>query len=112
MLTTNITSILNLILLFQILRLIDRSLPENIALHGFVCDFEAGLWRALRDRFPNYPIQGCVFHWSQAVFRKVQEHGLQVCVFVSNEHFEIKFPLKHRKDNFKEKVFSYSSSTN
>jgi transposase-like protein len=45
---------------------------------GFVADFEAALWQALKARFPRCPIQGCAFHWSQAVFRKVQEHGLQV----------------------------------
>ncbi|CAC5392288.1 unnamed protein product [Mytilus coruscus] len=56
---------------------IDRRLPEDISLDGFVADFEAGLWQALKQRFPRYAIQGCAIHWSQAVFRKVQEHGLQ-----------------------------------
>ena len=60
------------------LRFIDRRLPEDISLQGFVADFEAALWLALKDRFPRMPIQGCVFHWTQAVFREVQEHGLQV----------------------------------
>ncbi|XP_052695537.1 uncharacterized protein LOC128173907 [Crassostrea angulata] len=50
---------------------------------GFVADFEAALWKALKDRFPGTPIQGCVFHWTQAVFRKVQDHGRQV-QYVSN----------------------------
>ena len=48
--------------IFQVLRAIDRRRPDHIKLEGFVCDFEAGLWQALRDRFPGYPIQGCVFH--------------------------------------------------
>ncbi|CAC5388183.1 unnamed protein product [Mytilus coruscus] len=61
----------------EVLRFIDRRLPEDISLDGFVADFEAGLWQALKQRFPRYAIQGCAFHWSQAVFRKVQEHGLQ-----------------------------------
>ncbi|XP_076078755.1 uncharacterized protein LOC143048767, partial [Mytilus galloprovincialis] len=38
---------------------------------------ENGLWQALRQRFPGTPIQGCAFHWAQAVFRKIQENGLQ-----------------------------------
>lgn len=66
--------------MLQVLRFIDHQLPETIALEGFVADFEAALWKALKDRFPGTPIQGCVFHWTQAVFRKVQEHGLQVNV--------------------------------
>ena len=65
-------------LLIQVLRAVDRMLPEDIALDSFVADFEAGLWQALRRRFPYHPIQGCAFHWSQAVFRKIQENGLQV----------------------------------
>ncbi|XP_078326026.1 uncharacterized protein LOC144622863 [Crassostrea virginica] len=62
---------------YEVLRFIDRRLPEDISLQGFVADFEAALWQAMKDRFPRMPIQGCVFHWTQAVFRKVQEHGLQ-----------------------------------
>ena len=41
---------------------IDRCLPESIKLNSFVVDFEAGLWQALRQRFPGYSIQGCAFH--------------------------------------------------
>lgn len=66
--------------MLQELRFIDHQLPESIALEGFVADFEAALWKALKDRFPGTPIQGCVFHWTQAVFRKVQDHGRQVNV--------------------------------
>lgn len=63
---------------FQVLRTVDHLLPDQIKLQSFVVDFEAALWRALQDRFPGYTIQGCVFHWTQAVYRKVQEFGLQV----------------------------------
>lgn len=45
-------------------------------------DFEAAMWRAIQDRFPGFIIQGCAFHWTQAVFRKVQELGLQVKAIV------------------------------
>ncbi|CAG2211533.1 unnamed protein product [Mytilus edulis] len=62
---------------YQVLRAIDRRLPEHLKLQGMVVDFEAGLWQALRQRFPGTPIQGCAFHWAQAVFRKIQENGLQ-----------------------------------
>ncbi|CAG2199202.1 unnamed protein product [Mytilus edulis] len=41
----------------SVLRFIDRRLPEDISLDGFVADFEAGLWQALRQRFPRYAIQ-------------------------------------------------------
>lgn len=62
---------------YEILRQIDHLLPQQICLQGFVVDFEAAMWRAIQDRFPGFIIQGCAFHWTQAVFRKVQELGLQ-----------------------------------
>jgi hypothetical protein len=37
-----------------------------------VVDFEAALWKALREVFQGAEIHGCCFHWSQAVWRKVQ----------------------------------------
>ena len=39
------------------------------------------MWRAIQERFPGFTIQGCIFHWTQAVYRKVQEIGLQVLIF-------------------------------
>jgi len=35
-----------------------------------------GAWKAVRDVYPMASIQGCVFHWTQAVWRHVQELGL------------------------------------
>jgi len=40
-------------------------------------DFEAAVWRAIQKLFPDAVIKGCVFHLTQAVWRKVQELGLQ-----------------------------------
>lgn len=45
--------------------------PESVTI-----DFEAAMVSALRDMFPNVTILGCFFHFSQALWRKVQDVGL------------------------------------
>lgn len=58
---------------------IEHLLPEQISLQSFDVDFEAAIWIYL---FPGFVIQGFAFHWTQAVFRKVLELGLQVNTIV------------------------------
>jgi hypothetical protein len=41
-----------------------------------VIDFECALWLAVANVFSSASIQGCVFHWTQAIWRKVQGLGL------------------------------------
>ncbi|XP_046563982.1 uncharacterized protein LOC124272806 [Haliotis rubra] len=41
-----------------------------------MADFERGVWRAVRGLLPMVEIRGCVFHWEQAIRRKVQALGL------------------------------------
>ena len=57
-----------------------------------VADIEKGLWNALRQLFPGMPIKGCVFHWCQAIFRKIQKSGLAVSY--SSKGSAYTFPLK------------------
>ena len=33
-------------------------------------------WQAIKDEFPTVEIRGCVFHLTQAIWRKVQNCGL------------------------------------
>lgn len=40
--------------------------------------FLIAAWQAVRYLLPNVTINGCVFHWTQAVWRHVQEYGLAV----------------------------------
>ncbi|XP_072175117.1 uncharacterized protein [Diadema setosum] len=42
-----------------------------------VSDFEIGVKRAVAIQFPQAEHKGCFFHFCQAVYRKVQELGLQ-----------------------------------
>ncbi|XP_052820018.1 uncharacterized protein LOC128245833 [Mya arenaria] len=52
-------------------------MEEAPKVEGFVMDFEAGLWQALRSVFPGTQLKGCAFHWCQAVLRHVQHLGLK-----------------------------------
>ena len=40
-------------------------------------DYKAAVWRALRHVFPDTVVHGCVFYLTQAIWRKVQQVGLQ-----------------------------------
>jgi len=53
------------------------SLSTEPQVTGFMVDFESVIWKALKTVFADIAIRGCVFHMTQAIWRKVQERGLQ-----------------------------------
>jgi len=58
---------------------------ERMKLRRVVADFESGVWQAVCSGLPDHvKIQGCSFHWAQAVFRKVQAYGLEVCCVITD----------------------------
>ena len=42
----------------------------------FITDFERGVMSALETDYPNIQHFGCYFHFTKAIFRKIQEYGL------------------------------------
>ncbi|KAG0436193.1 hypothetical protein DMUE_4343 [Dictyocoela muelleri] len=57
--------------IFNILRNEIMIQPELI-----ICDYEKSLGNSLTLIFPNNKIRGCLFHFSQIIWRKVQEMKL------------------------------------
>lgn len=43
-----------------------------------MCDFELSIINAAKEVFPGIPVNCCLFHLGQSLYRKVQETGLQV----------------------------------
>jgi len=61
----------------RVLQVILELLPRPPSVKRIVCDFEAALWTAVREVFPQMYVQGCAFHWAQSIWRKIQDLGLQ-----------------------------------
>ena len=64
--------------LLWVFQAINRLLPIQPSVERFVVDFEAGIWKGLRSVFDEPDINGCAFHWGQAVWRQVQQLENQV----------------------------------
>ncbi|XP_073235751.1 uncharacterized protein [Porites lutea] len=61
----------------KVMKSILEMLPVEPDVRQITIDFEKALWGVLRQLFPEVRIKGCVFHWTQALWRKIQELGLQ-----------------------------------
>ncbi|KAK3595611.1 hypothetical protein CHS0354_009572 [Potamilus streckersoni] len=80
----------------RVFQTILRLLHREPSVNSFVTGFESGIGKALRLVFDNPHISGCTFHWGQAVWRKLQDKGLQTAYNQRNTVFK-----------FCRKVFSF-----
>ena len=54
-----------------VLREVLSLLPSPPAVRKITLDFERALWTVFRELLPDVSLQGCLFHWTQALWRKV-----------------------------------------
>ena len=60
-----------------VLKALLQELPAP-SVHTILLDFESAMWSAIAAILPDVLVKGCAFHWTQAVWRKVQNLGLAV----------------------------------
>jgi len=58
-----------------VLKAVKRLLPDDFSLRHVVMDYEAAVWKATERVFPRVGRRGCYFHFTQAVWRKIQVLG-------------------------------------
>ncbi|KAJ8305978.1 hypothetical protein KUTeg_016523, partial [Tegillarca granosa] len=61
------------------------SMPSRPAIQVAVSDFEKGIWKGVQHVFPGISIRGCNFHFTQAVWRRIQRYGLAFAYFKRDE---------------------------
>lgn len=61
-------------------------LPSPPAVRRITLDFERALWTVLRQLLPDVSLQGCLFHWTQALWRKVS--------MINDLHTQIKLKVR------------------
>ena len=71
----------------KVLKSIVHLLP-NPVVQKVVIDFESAIWGALRQVLLSVVIIGCVFHWTQALWHKIQALGLQAAYTSENSTFK------------------------
>ena len=59
----------------EALQAVKSNLPAT-AVQTITMDFEPAMWDATQQTFPDVTLLGCSFHWTQAVYHKIQELGL------------------------------------
>lgn len=59
---------------FQKIKQIFSDTNQELRLERVISDFERGMWKAVREVL-GVEIKGCFFHWTQAVWRKIQENA-------------------------------------
>ena len=61
---------------------------QTYRLQEVILDFERAAWNAVKEVFGIHP-RGCVFHWKQALWRKIGEVGLAASYRERNDIYQL-----------------------
>ncbi|XP_044184342.1 uncharacterized protein LOC122964670 [Acropora millepora] len=56
----------------EVLRKVLALLPSSPTVTKTVLDFESALWTVFCQVMPDVSLKGCLFHWTQALWKKVR----------------------------------------
>ena len=55
----------------KVFKVVKEMLPDA-RVKKMVADFESSIWQGFLSVYSNSDVQGCVFHWTQAIWRKMR----------------------------------------
>lgn len=67
------------------LHTVDEMLGGHIAAQSIVCDFEVSMHSAIRNVWPQMCINGCYFHFTQTLVRRLSALGLKRAYMVDDD---------------------------
>ena len=71
----------------KILAYLKEKLPHPMTVTEVVMDFEHAVWSSFRTTLPDVTLRGCSFHWSQCVWKRIQDEGLAPAYRQNNKYF-------------------------
>jgi hypothetical protein len=77
----------------HILRAVFELLPAN-RVHEIVTNYEAAVWRTVKEDYPHMHMRGCFFHNTQVVWRKVQDLGIRSFLIAEGQHYLLSYEMK------------------
>jgi len=67
----------------QVLKALKRLLTDDLSLRHVVMDYEAAVCKATERVFPRAGRRGCYFHFTQAIWQKIQVLGSLQFIFTA-----------------------------
>ena len=70
-----------------------KSKTEERGLNSIITDFQLSFLNAIAKVFPGVQVQGCYFHFSQCIWRKIQKYPEIVKRYIENDDYALNLRL-------------------